>query len=144
MSEARDEALEREPSNVDLLRQGTEALNRGDSGFIFEHAAEDVEVHTSAGLINAGTYHGREGLERWLGGWLEAWSDFEIDIRRVEELHGRFLVVEVRQRATGAGSGIPVEMELVQLVDVRDGEIARIHLYTTRDEALEVIERLVA
>lgn len=131
-------------TNVELLREGTEAYNRGDLSFVFERAADDIEVHTADGLLNTGTHHGRDAFARWMQEWLEAWSDFEIEIRSVDEIAERFLIVEVMQRGTGTGSGIAVEMELVQLIDVRGGEIARLHLYTDRAQAMATVERLLA
>lgn len=138
MSEARTR------TNVELLREAIDAYNRGDLSFVHARAADDIEVHAAEGLLNTGTHRGRAAFERWMQEWLEAWSDFEIEIREVDEIDARFLVVEVIQRGTGSGSGIPVEMEIVQLVEVRDGEIARLHLYTERAEAVATIERLTA
>lgn len=128
--------------NLALLREGVEAYNRGDLSFVYARAAEDIEVYTDARLINSGTYHGRAGFEKWMGEWLEAWSEFSLDIRAVEEVDERFLVVDVLQRGVGAESGIEVEMELVQLIEVRDGEIARFHLYPGREPAEAALERL--
>ena len=130
--------------NVTLLREGIDAYNRGDLSFVYARAADDIEVHAAGGLINTGTYHGREEFEAWMRNWLDAWSDFEIEVRHVHEVQERFLVVEVVQRGTGTVSGIPVEMELVQLIDVRDGEIARLHLYEDLDAAMATVERLQA
>lgn len=138
MSEARTR------TNLELLREAIDAYNRGDLSFVYARAADDIEVHAAEGLINTGTHHGRAAFESWMREWLEAWSDFEIEIRDVEEIDERFLVVDVIQRGTGSGSGIPVEMELVQMIDVRGGEIARLHLYTERDQALATVERLRA
>lgn len=130
--------------NVELLREAIEAYNRGDLSFVFERAAEDIEVHSDARLLNAGTYHGRAAFERWMHEWLEAWSEFAIDVRRVEEIEERFLVVEVQQRGIGSESGVAVEMDLVQLIEVRGGEIARLHLYPSRQGAMAALERLRA
>lgn len=130
--------------NLALLREGVEAYNRGDLSFVYSRAAEDIEIYADPGLANSGTYHGRDAFERWTQEWLEAWSDFSLDVRAVEEIDERFLVVEVLQRGVGAESGIEVEMKLVQLIEVREGEIARFHLYPGREPAEAALDRLRA
>ena len=133
-----------EPGNVELLHEAIAAYNRGDLSFVHQRAADDIEVHGAPGLVNAGTHHGRPAFERWMQEWLEAWSDFTIEVRGVEEVDGRFLVVDVHQMGVGSESGIPVEMEIVQLVEVHDGEVTRLHLYPERADALATLERLRA
>ena len=130
--------------NLQLLREGVAAYNRGDLGFLLERAADDIEVHADPALMNAGTFHGRAGFERWMREWLEAWRETTLDVRGVEEIDGRFLLVDVLQRATGSGSGVEVEMEIWQLVEARDGEISRFHLYAARERAEAALAALQA
>ena len=52
------------------------------------------------------------------------------------------MLVDVWQRGVGAGSGVQVEMDLIQLIEVSDGEITRFHLYPTASSALATLERL--
>ena len=130
--------------DVALLQEGFDAYNRGDLTFALEHAADDIEVHTDPGLLNSGTYHGRDEFEQWMREWFEAWSEIAIEIGKTEIFDDRFLLVESRQRGVGAGSGVPVEMDLFQLVEVRGGKLARFHLYPDRPRALAAIERLRA
>ena len=131
-----------ERSNVELFQEAIEAYNRGDLSFVYERAADDIEVHSHPALMNTGTWYGRDAFRRWTQEWLEAWSDFSIDVQRVQEIEGRFLVVEVVQHGVGSESGIPVTMDIVQLIDVREGEVARLHLYPTLADAMTTLERL--
>jgi ketosteroid isomerase-like protein len=128
-------------SNLELLREGFEAYNRGELGFVMERAAGDIEVHADVGLVNSGTYHGRGPFERWMLEWQEAWSEITLEVRGVEEI-GDFILVDIYQRAVGAGSGVPVEMEIVQLFEIRDGAIARFHLYRDRERARAALREL--
>ena len=82
--------------------------------------------------MNSGTYHGLDGFAKWMKEWNEAWSVITIDVTKVEEIEGRFLMVEAHQKAVGSGSGVPVEMDVIQLIEVRDGKIARFNLYPDR------------
>ncbi|MDQ3571286.1 MAG: nuclear transport factor 2 family protein [Actinomycetota bacterium] len=129
--------------NLELLREGTEAFNRGDLAFVVSRAADDIEVHADRGLMNAGDYQGREQFQKWMMEWIEAWREISIDIRKVEEIAGRFLIVEVHQQAVGSESGVPVAMDIVQLIEARDGEIVRFHLYPTREMADAALAKLL-
>ena len=133
-----------ERDNVALLEEGIAAYNRGDLSFVIERAAEDIEVHAVGELVNAGTYHGRDEFSRWMMSWQEAWSEISLEVRGVEAIDERFLLVDVWQRAVGAESGVPVEMGIFQLIEARNGELARFHLYASRDQALAALERLGA
>jgi hypothetical protein len=42
--------------------------------------------------------------------------------------------------ARGAGSGIPVEMDVFWALEAVDGKLSRMHLFASRDRALEAIE----
>ncbi len=135
------EGAERE-RNLALLHEGTEAYNRGDLGFVVEHAAEDIEVFSHPDLVNPGTYKGREEFEGWMRSWQEAWSEITIEIRGVETIGDDYLVVDTWQTGVGAVSGVPVEMNLVQLIGIREGQISRFHLYPDREKAITDLERL--
>jgi len=128
--------------NLALLDQALEAYNSGDLGFVLEHAAPDIRVHAAAELANAGTYQGRDEFERWMRQWLEAWRITTIEIEEVIPVDERYLLIDVRQRGEGAGSGVEVEMELTQLVEIRDGLIARFELHATHEDAAAALERL--
>lgn len=118
--------------NLELLREGTDAYNRGDMTFVLSRAADDIEVYADRSLMNSGTYHGHDAFAKWMQEWNEAWSEITIDVRKVEEIEGRFLMVEAHQSAVGSGSGVPVEMDIIQLIEVRDGKIVRFNLYSDR------------
>ncbi|MEO8092052.1 MAG: nuclear transport factor 2 family protein [bacterium] len=128
--------------NMELLREGTAAYNRGDLSFVLQRAGDDIEVHAHRGLVNAGTYHGREAFEDWMRNWLDAWREITLEVRGVELIGDSFLLVDAWQRGIGQASGIPVEMEITQLIEVRDAEIKRFHLYPNRELAQEALERL--
>ena len=130
--------------NLELLRRGTAAYNEGDLSFVIELAAEDVEVHADAALLNSGTFQGKEEFLRWMQSWSEAWSELALEVRGVETFEDRFMVVDVFQTGVGSASGVPVEMELVQVIEVGGGEIKRFHLYPDRAMAEATLERLRA
>jgi uncharacterized protein len=59
---------DQEHPNATLVRQGYEALQRGDVNWLQEHLADDVVWHVSGKSVMAGDYHGKnEVLNNFLG-----------------------------------------------------------------------------
>jgi ketosteroid isomerase-like protein len=123
-------------ARLELLNEGIAAFNRGDAAPALEILAPDVECVVGPELMNTGTYVGHDGYLQMIASWGEAWGSVTAEAVAVEELPGDHLMVEVHQRAVGAGSGVPVEMTLYWLFQFVDGVVARFHLYARRDQAL--------
>jgi ketosteroid isomerase-like protein len=119
-----------------LLQDGIDAFNRGDASPALEIFAADVECYVAPDLMNAGTYHGHDGYLEMVAGWGEAWETVTADVAGVEELENDHLLVEIDQRAVGAGSGVPVRMSLYWLFEFVDGKVRRFHLYADREAAI--------
>jgi ketosteroid isomerase-like protein len=128
----------------DIVRLGLEIFEREGPASMLPLAAEDVEVYTEPGLINAGTYTGHDGFMHWTEAWLEAWDDFRMEALEFIEVGDEIVVTPVRQIAMGKTSGVPVEQDITYLVQIRDGKVVRLHLYVDRERALEVARELAA
>ncbi len=127
--------------NVEAIKGGVEAFRRGDLDAVLELLDPEIEVYMPSELANSGTYRGHDGYRQWLAQWLEAWDDFDLELDDFEAVGRTHVVSRAHQTARGRGSGIPVEMWIAYLWDVRDGQATALHLYPTRDEAVEVAER---
>ena len=74
------------------------------------------------------TYRGHEGVARALARWLEPYVEFTIDLERIEGAGNRLVSVHgVRTRARHT---------------VRDGQLVRMHDFSTREDALEAAAQL--
>jgi ketosteroid isomerase-like protein len=122
--------------NVELARAGFEAFNRGDVEGVLELLAPDVEVHSVAEVGEEGTYHGHQGYIEWTTIWLDAWSEFHIELLEIEVVDDENVLVHSRQRGRGKGSGVEVEQNGIYLFTVKGGLATRLHLYADRDAAL--------
>src|SRR4051794_22135698 len=107
--------MSEEDARLALLQEGVDAFNRGEAGPVLAIFADDIECHVAPDLMNAGTYHGHDGYLAMVTAWDEAWGTVTADIVGTEELPHDHLLVEIHQRAVGAGSGVPVEMTLCWL-----------------------------
>ena len=124
--------------NVALSRAATEAFRRGDIDAFLATLDPEVEIFSTPELPNPGRFVGREGWIEWTSQWFDAWADFEVEIEEYEPVGRHHVLLSARQRAKGAGSGVPVEMRVYYLAEYRDGLAKRFHLYAKREEALEV------
>ena len=122
--------------NVDVVRQGWDAWQRGDLPGVFAMFDDEIvwdTTHFRAWPESA--YHGVEGVQRFLTEWLEVWDEYEVDVEQVVGApDGRVLSI-VTQRGKGRDSGLPMQMEMAQIATVRDGKILRFDNYDDRAEA---------
>ncbi|HXE98988.1 MAG TPA: nuclear transport factor 2 family protein [Solirubrobacterales bacterium] len=128
-------------TNLELVRRAVDAFQRGDLEGVLAEAREDFEIFLPSNLPNSGRFVGLDGYSTWLGQWLDAWEDFTVEIVEMQPVGDRHVIATVRQSGLGKGSGIPVEMEIAYMWDVRDGRLAALHLYPSREEAVQVAER---
>jgi ketosteroid isomerase-like protein len=80
---------------------------------------------------------GRDAALAALSEWLEAWEGYEIELVDVVEAPGDRVVQSIRQRATGAASGVPFEGDLYQVWTFRDGVPVRMEMFFDRARALQ-------
>jgi ketosteroid isomerase-like protein len=126
--------------NVEVVREGWDAWLRGDLPRLFGFFDADVVWDTSHFRDwPESAYHGRPGVERFLGEWLAVWDEYEM---RLDDLivaaDGR-VVSLIHHCGKGRESGLALDMEMAQIATLRDGKITRLDNYDDRAEALEAV-----
>jgi ketosteroid isomerase-like protein len=119
----------------EVLRRTYEALARRDLVVLDELAAPDFEMDLTERVLNPATYHGAEGLLRFLGEIDELWASMDIDVERVIERGDEVLAV-LMVTLTGRGSGVEMESRIAQRWTLRDGKLLRMKLYADADAAV--------
>jgi ketosteroid isomerase-like protein len=127
--------------NERLVRKGMDAFNRGDLEALKGIFDERLESHVAPGLANTGTWHGREGFADMVTMWTEAFETQHNSIVSLDHPDEHHVVAQVHQAAVGAGSGVPVEMTLFYLFEIRDRRGVRLHLYPDREAALAAVAK---
>jgi ketosteroid isomerase-like protein len=128
--------------NVELVRQGYEAMNSGDLETALAMFDPEVEIHlakdagTVWGLDFQETYHGIEGFGQFMATLSEAWEEFGWEATGYRDAGDR-VVVDIRMTARGRGSGIELDQGMVHVLDVRDGKLIRHETFFERAAALE-------
>jgi len=122
--------------NIELARRGVDALNRRDLDAFAELCTADVEWFPSmAGTIEGGGYKGREGMERYVEQYDEAWERFRVQVDEYRSA-GNCVLAVGRLEATGRGSGVPVNTPMWAVSEFRDGKMSRTRIYLDEAEAL--------
>src|SRR5437763_14639568 len=83
-------------------------------------------------------YVGAEGAQSFLGNWVSAWDDWQLQL---ESLHdaGEKIVAVLRQRGRSKTTGMPVDMSFAQVWTMRDGKRSRMDMYSDPREALRAV-----
>jgi ketosteroid isomerase-like protein len=96
----------------------------------------DVEWHNAPEWPGASVHHGIDAVVTDLQAQFDAWEEARyepVEILRVDDKIVVLLHVVVRGKASGAPSG----MEAGHVLTLRDGRVARVQAYLSRDQALE-------
>ena len=123
------------PGNEEVLRRTYEALTRRDLAVLDELADPDFEMDLTERVLNPATYHGAEGLLRFLAEIDELWASMDIDVERVIERGDEVLAV-LMVTLTGRGSGVEMESRIAQRWTLREGRLLRMKLYGDADAAV--------
>jgi ketosteroid isomerase-like protein len=101
---------------------------------------EEVEVYDHDTPDQRGEYHGHTGVARWLEEWGAAWADYSIELEELLDVDGRVVAV-FNMNATGRGSGVTLERQDGMACELRDGKIARLDYYNSREQAVQAAGR---
>jgi ketosteroid isomerase-like protein len=82
-------------------------------------------------------WHGREGFAEFVQTWTEDFEGWSIRAERPIDAGGDRVVALTLQSATGRHSGVPVEMNLGQIYELKGGRMIRVRNYFSHAEALE-------
>ena len=120
--------------NLELIREGFAAHNRGDLDALTEVYAEDVVFET----LLLGTHHGKEGIRLLYAENQKTLSGYTID--PVELIDAGDRVVAVAQ-VNGVGPVSQIAMEgrdrFAFLFTIENGRVVREQAFRNRQEALE-------
>jgi ketosteroid isomerase-like protein len=124
-------------ANVDFLRRGYDALQRGDiaafKAIARERLEDDFEFHQ---VWDGQVLRGYEGTIEWLEDTSETWAEYSQRVEEIQDLGHQVLVV-VRIEARGGGSGVPVAEELAVLWTFEGDRATEARSFSSREEALD-------
>jgi ketosteroid isomerase-like protein len=123
------------------LRQLTldmlDAYERLDIAWLLDHCTSDIVISQPAEFPDARTYRGEDALAVALVEWPSQWQDFHMEPRRIFAVGDEWLVIVTLHSGRPPSADIEVEAEIVFLLRVRDGLVARWDMFLSVNEALE-------
>jgi ketosteroid isomerase-like protein len=98
----------------------------------------DVVLVLRADFPDAATYVGRDEIGAYMRRFLSSWTDAVIEAEDIFGA-GERVAVAVHQRATGSGSGLPIDMRYWQVWTFRGSTVTGIESIKTRSEVLDTV-----
>ncbi len=118
-----------------LIRDAFDAFEARDVQGLAAFLHPAVESRVAAPLMNVGTWQGYAGFAQMTADWEDAFGEITYEILRMESFDDRNVLVEVHQEATGAGSGIPVQIDVYFLIEFEGERAVRFQIHANRDSA---------
>ena len=115
-------------------------MNRGDLDACFMLYHPECESIFAAQLTTIGIESGshlRDERIRLQRKYIDEWEDFRFEPEELIELGRDRLLSIGRMKATGRGSGVPVDTEWAALFTTLDGRVIREQIFLDRGEALK-------
>ena len=125
--------------NVEIVRRGTDAYNRGDLDGILESWASDAVLDWSNSRgFDAGVFRGHDEIRAHWQRLLAAFDEVRIELVDPIEVEDGLLIVENVGYLRGR-DGIEVQTRSAWLIAIRDGKTTSFTLYQTKQDALEAV-----
>jgi ketosteroid isomerase-like protein len=130
--------------NLEFARRNYEAFNgmlrRGEveRPLIEATWTRDCVLKPSGLLPESAEMHGHDGIARFIRNQMEAFD--ELQVETIEFLDaGERVVVPVRFGGKARYTGMDVAFEIVHVLTLRGGKVARLDMFQDRAEALEAV-----
>jgi ketosteroid isomerase-like protein len=125
------------PGTIDIVGRLIDAWNQHDLEAALEEMHPKCEVRPAE---STETLRGHDGVAAAFRDWFDAFEQFTIEPEDFIA-HGDRVLVPMRQRARGKGSGLEVEERFYQLFTLRDGKVFRFEEYSEEAAARKALEQ---
>jgi ketosteroid isomerase-like protein len=122
--------------NVEILRRGYEALQRGEPLAEFLDPEIEWDVSAYPGLDMPVRGKGRDNYLRLMDRYVRAWLNYDVTPKELIDA-GDDVVVVMHETIQARGTEMPIERDLFVVWTVREGRGMRTRTYRTKREALE-------
>jgi len=122
--------------NVDVVRRGYNAFNRGDIDGVIETTGPEVRWDMSERVFNPAVYEGHDGMRRFVEEIDEVWEEFRLEPQEFIDAGDKVVVAHLI-RGSGKGSGVDVELPSTSVYTLRGGKVVEAVMYREHGKALE-------
>jgi ketosteroid isomerase-like protein len=103
---------------------------------LWRRLATDVELHSRPDVPDSAVYRGRNGVKDFFRMLQETWAELRWEPLEFTDL-GDTVVVDTKITAVGRGSDLPIEADETDVFWFRDGRIARLQGFPTKEQAMD-------
>ena len=96
---------------------------------------KDAEYHTSSADPDSAVHRGIDAIRTQFQSWTTTYPDLTVEPLEAKE-YGDRVFLWVRFAGHGAGSGVPIDMELAHVVTLEHGRARRVAEYMGRADGL--------
>ena len=123
--------------SVETVTKVVQAFNtRGlDAALAYVHP--ELAWYAPPEWLERQVYTGHEGLRQLAESWGENFDEYRLDLERVIDLGGKRALALLTQRGLIKSGGSPMELAVGWIVEVLDGQLARVDVHFGWDSALE-------
>jgi ketosteroid isomerase-like protein len=124
--------------NVETVRRFMAQINAQEFDAALALLTPDAQLDWSGSdAPDRGVFHGRDGWAEWMAGRAADLSETHFDVRELLDAPPDMVVLVARSRGRGRASGAVIEALGAVVCALRDGRIARLTLYASREQALK-------
>jgi ketosteroid isomerase-like protein len=121
--------------NVEAVRRSFETIAATGEP-LWEVIGEDVEVRDHD-IMDGRDYRGHDGVRQWFEDWGSAWEDYSGEPEEFIDVDDDRVIAVLRIRAKGRRSGLEIDRQDAILYVMRDGKMARLDYYNSKQQALD-------
>jgi ketosteroid isomerase-like protein len=125
--------------NVELVRLGFEAIERGDLALVEQFTLPDAVMVQPPEVPDAKTYEGASAIREAMDDWPKQWEDFRMELLEIIDAGDDAVVSVTRHQGRGRQSGIEMDFEVFYVYRIREGRLARLEMFFSRGQALEAV-----
>jgi ketosteroid isomerase-like protein len=121
--------------NLELVRRGMEAFDRGDWEEFFNLLDPDIEWGYQPAHPEVPGFRGHDGVREFLSLWADAWDEYRFEPTEFVEV-GDSVVVDGRECGRPKGGGPEIDQQVHAVWTLRDGKAVRYRLFMERAQAM--------
>ena len=122
--------------NVEALRAGEDAMNRGDLEAVLERVDPEVVFEPLRAPVS-GAYHGLDGIRKFFADTADSFDRFRVEHPDMRDLGDDRVLAIGTMRARVRQGGVETEVASAGVATFRDGKLVRWKDYGDRAKALE-------
>ena len=125
--------------NVEAVKLGFDAFQRGDWEFFRENSHSDLVIVQPPEVPDSKTYQGPDAVAESAADWPAEWEDFSLELMEWIDVDEERVISVTRHRGRGAESGIEMDFIVAYVYTMRDLKLARIEMFFSRAQALDAV-----